>query len=207
MSPAMTRAARRVIAMSCSKRRQERTRASACSLHDGVGKESFAGAGVDEDAKTAPEQNPRYSGITFGGPALGAPACAGIDEGRGRAFVFIHEAVGPGFRCRVDGKRRLDIGEFVTGDGFSEFQVLLDHVLSGSGYPLVEKPTGDALAWLGLADESAATGHAPEDRRSDSTLEVEHRVVLSRAEGFAQGSDLAAGLRCEKIATPILGRR
>ena len=71
------------------KRRQERTRASACSLHDGVGKQSFAGAGVDEDAKTAPQQNPRHIGITFGGPALGAPACAGIDEGRGRAFVFI----------------------------------------------------------------------------------------------------------------------
>jgi hypothetical protein len=80
-------------------------------------------------------------------------------------------------------------------------------VLSGSGYPLVEKPTGDALAWLGLADESAATGHAPEDRRSDSTLEVEHCVVLSGTEGLTQCSDLAASPQGEKIATPMLCRR
>ena len=49
----------------------------------------------------------------------------------------------------------------------------------------VEKPSCDALAWFGLADDSTASGHAGYDRRTHGALQIEHRVVGSGFERTA----------------------
>jgi hypothetical protein len=51
-------------------------------LRDRFEQRLFSGAAVDQNAKAALKQPPRYGCVPIDGPALGTPACTGINEGR-----------------------------------------------------------------------------------------------------------------------------
>ena len=160
MSPAITSATRRVMAMSCCSEHKRGVGAATGSLGNGIGKQHFAGAGIYEDAEAAPQERSRNVGIPLDRPAFGAPSGARIDEYCLPAGRERHHLVGPGFGSSIHGEQGPNGSEHVAGNGRSQFHTLLNHVRAVGFDPLREEPARGAFAGVGFADDTPASRHA-----------------------------------------------